>query len=91
MTKPAAKVGRKGPEWNTFEIILQGSRTVVFVNGLEVTDYTEGDPVPERIFDWEPLRGPRPEYGFIGIQNHDEENIVFFKEISVKPLTRRKH
>jgi len=91
LTKPAAKVGRRGPEWNTFEIMLQGSRTVVFVNGLKVTDYTEGDPVPERIFDWEPLRGPRPEYGFIGIQNHDEDNIVFFKEISVKPITRSKH
>jgi len=87
LNKPAAKVGKPGPEWNTFEIILQGTRTVVFVNGVKVTDFTEGDPVPERIFDWEPLRGPRPEYGFIGIQNHDEENVVFFKEISVKPLS----
>jgi len=91
LTKPAAKVGRRGPAWNTFEILLQGPRTAVFVNGVKVTDFTEGDPVPERIFDWEPFRGPRPEYGYIGIQNHDEDNIVFFKEISVKPITKRKH
>ena len=91
LTKPAAKVGKPGPEWNTFEIILQGARTVVFVNGVKLTDYTEGDPVPERIFEWEPFRGPRPEYGYIGIQNHDEENVVFFKEISVKPLFKNKH
>jgi len=88
LTKPAAKVGRPGPEWNTFEIILQGLRTVIFVNGLKITDYTEGDPVPERKFDYEPYRGLRPEFGYIGIQNHDEENVVFFKEISVKPLKK---
>jgi hypothetical protein len=86
LNKPLAKVGKPGPEWNTFEIILQGPRTVVFVNGVKVTDYTEGDPVPERIFDWEPIRGPRPDYGYIGIQNHDEDNVVFFKEIAVMSL-----
>jgi hypothetical protein len=59
---------------------------VVFVNGVKVTDFTEGDPVPERIFDWEPIRGPRPDYGYIGIQNHDEDNVVFFKEIAVMSL-----
>jgi hypothetical protein len=84
LTKPAAKPGKPGPEWNTFEITLQGSRTVVMVNGIVVTDYREGDPVPDRAYDFEPIRGPRPDYGYIGIQNHDDENVVFFKEISVK-------
>ncbi|MFH0757946.1 MAG: DUF1080 domain-containing protein [Bacteroidota bacterium] len=86
LTKPLAKVGKPGPEWNTFEIVLEGSRTMVKVNDELVTDYQEGDLVPDRLFDYEPIRGPRPEYGYIGIQNHDEENVVFFKEISVKPL-----
>jgi len=86
LNKPAAKVGKPGPEWNTFEIILQGQRTIVFVNGVKVTDYKEGDEVPKRIFDYEPIRGLRPDYGYIGIQNHDEGNVVFFKEIAVKPL-----
>jgi hypothetical protein len=90
LNKPAAKVGKPGPQWNTFEIILQGSRTVVFVNGVKVTDYAEGDEVPKRAFDYEPIRHPRPEFGYIGIQNHDEENVVFFKEISVKPLNNNR-
>jgi hypothetical protein len=82
-----AKAGRPGPEWNTFEITLAGPRTVVYVNGNLVTDYTEGDPVPDRVFDFEPIRGPRPDSGYIGLQNHDDENVVFFKEVAVRSLS----
>ena len=53
-----------------------------------MTDYTEGDPVPERKFDFEPIRGPRPDSGYIGVQNHGEADVVFFKEIAVKPLEK---
>ena len=38
------------------EITLDGPHTIITVNGAKVTDYTEGDPVPERKFDFEPLR-----------------------------------
>lgn len=44
--------------------------------------------MPERKFDFEPFRGQRPDFGFMGIQNHGEKDIVFFKEISVKPLKK---
>ncbi len=87
LTKPLVKSGKPGPEWNTMEITLEGLRTIVFLNGVKVTDYTEGDPVPPRKANYEPYRGPRPEYGFIGIQNHSDKDVVYFKEISVKPLT----
>lgn len=83
LTKPLAKPGRPGPEWNTMDITLDGTRTVVVVNGVKVTDYTEGDPVPPRKFDFEPQRGPRPVEGWFGIQNHSDKDIVYFKEISV--------
>jgi len=86
LSKPQAKPGKPGPEWNTMEITLQGSRTIVFVNGVKVTDYKEGDAVPERKFDFEPFRGPRPDRGYIGIQNHGAEDIVYFKEVSVQKL-----
>lgn len=86
LTKPLAKTGKPGPEWNTMEITLDGPRTIVYLNGVKVTDYTDGDPVPPRKFDFEPFRGPRPDYGFMGVQNHGDEDVVFFKEISVKPL-----
>lgn len=89
LTKPMAKVGRPGPEWNTFEITLFGPRTIVYVNDHLVTDYTEGDAVPDRVYDFEPIRGARPDSGYIGLQNHDEENVVFFKEVAVKPLTEK--
>lgn len=86
LTKPLAKTGKPGPEWNTMEITLDGPRTIVYLNGVKVTDYTEGDPVPPREFDFEPYRGPRPDYGYIGVQNHGEEDVVYFKEVAVKPL-----
>jgi hypothetical protein len=35
-------------------ITLDGPHTVVEVNGVKVTDYTEGQPVPDRKFDFEP-------------------------------------
>lgn len=90
LTKPLAKPGKPGPEWNTMEITLEGSRTIVYLNGVKVTDYKEGDPVPERKFDFEPYRGPRPDFGYIGIQNHGDKDVVFFKEVSVKQLNAKK-
>ena len=88
LTKPLAKPGKPGPEWNTMEITIQGTHTVVYVNGEKVTDYKEGDRVPERKFDFEPSRGRRPDAGYIGLQNHGEEDIVFFKEVAVKYLAK---
>ncbi|HPE74716.1 MAG TPA: DUF1080 domain-containing protein [Draconibacterium sp.] len=88
LTKPLAKTGKPGPEWNTMEITLNGSRTIVYLNGTKVTDFKEGDPVPERKFDFEPYHGPRPDFGYIGLQNHGENDVVFFKEVAVKPLSK---
>jgi Domain of Unknown Function (DUF1080) len=88
LTKPLARPGKPGPEWNTMEITLDGPKTTVVVNGLKVTEYTEGEPVPERKFDFEPQRGTRPNQGYIGLQNHSENDIVFFKEVAVKMLTK---
>lgn len=88
LTKPLAKAGKPGPEWNTMEITLDGPRTIVYLNGVKVTDYREGDPVPARKFDFEPFRGTRPDSGYIGIQNHSDKDVVFFKEIAVKPLKK---
>ncbi len=88
LTKPLAKPGKPGPEWNTFEITLDGPRTIVSLNGVKVTDYKEGDPVPERKFDFEPHRGPRPNEGYFGLQNHGEKDVVFFKEVAIKPLKK---
>ncbi|MBS1849437.1 MAG: DUF1080 domain-containing protein [Acidobacteria bacterium] len=88
LTKPLAKPGKPGPEWNTMEITLDGPRTMVVLNGMKVTDYTEGNPVPERKFDFEPQRGTRPNEGYFGLQNHSDNDIVFFKEVAIKALKK---
>ena len=88
LTKPLAKAWKPGPEWNTMEITLDGSRTIVMLNGVKVTDYKDGDPAPARKFDFEPQRGPRPDFGYMGLQNHSDNDIVFFKEVAIKPLKK---
>jgi hypothetical protein len=88
LTKAAARPGKPGPEWNTMEITLDGSHTRVTVNGVKVTDFTDGSPVPEKKFDFEPQRGPRPNSGYMGLQNHSDNDIVFFKEVAVKPIKK---
>jgi hypothetical protein len=88
LTKPLAKAWKPGPEWNTMEITLDGPRTIVTLNGVKVTDYTEGNPVPPMKFDFEPLRGLRPLLGYIGLQNHSDNDVVFFKEVAIKPIKK---
>jgi len=87
-TKPLARPGKPGPEWNTMEITLDGPHTVVVLNGVKVTDYTEGDPVPPKKFTFEPERGPRPLEGYMGLQNHSKNDVVFFREVAVRPLAK---
>ncbi len=86
LTKPLALPGKPGPEWNTMIITLDGPHTVVELNGRKVTDYTHGQPVPDKKFDFEPQRGTRPNEGWIGLQNHSDHDIVFFKEVAIQPL-----
>jgi hypothetical protein len=86
LTKPLARPGKPGPEWNTMDITLDGPHTIVTVNGVKVTDYTEGQPVPPKKLSYEPERGRRPEFGFFGLQNHSNNDIVFFKEVAIRPL-----
>jgi hypothetical protein len=71
-------------EWNTMEIELNGGRTIVKLNGEIVNDFSNDQPVPERKQWYEPVRGPRADTGYIGLQNHDAGSTVYFKEVSVK-------
>ncbi len=89
LTKAMSHPQKKAGEWNELVITLDGTRTMVVLNGQKVTDFKEGDPVPDKTREFEPDRGPRPVNGFIGIQNHDSLSTVFFKEISVKKLPKK--
>jgi hypothetical protein len=56
------------------------------VNDVKVTDFTEGDPVPPKKLSFEPNRGQRPEKGWIGLQNHSDKDIVYFKSVELLKL-----
>jgi hypothetical protein len=90
LTRAMARPGKPGPEWNTMEITFDGPRTIVLVNGEKVTDYTEGQTVPAKKKSFEPDRGPRPSQGYIGLQNHSDKDVVYFKEVSVGSLDGKK-
>jgi hypothetical protein len=89
-TKALARPIKPVGEWNTMEITMDGPHTVVHLNGIKVTDFIEGQPVPPKhVGSIDPDRGPRPEFGYIGLQNHPG-SAVYFKEVTVYPLTGRK-
>ena len=44
-------------EWNTYELLVEGERLQVFLNGVQINDFTNTDPA-------------RNLAGYIGIQNH---------------------
>jgi hypothetical protein len=86
--KAAVKPAKSG-EWNTLEITLNGNRVSTAINGVHVTDFDSSGLKPEateKSGEGDPARGPRPESGYIGLQNHDKNSIVYFKDVSVGPL-----
>lgn len=72
--------------WNTLEIEIDGQTTRVRVNGKPINEFRGDQPIPERTKYYEPQRGPRPDEGYIGLQNHDEGSIIRFREVSLRPL-----
>jgi hypothetical protein len=91
LSRSASLASRPVGEWNTVEITLDGPHIRVNLNGVAVTDFDPAQPAPPRTKEFEPERGPRPTAGYIGIQNHDDYATgehVYFKEVSVLPLTK---
>ena len=84
LSKVSKRNQKPAGEWNTMDIELDGQHTVVYLNGEKVNDFQGNQQVPERKQWYEPIRGPRPDSGYIGLQNHDGNSTVYFKEISVK-------
>lgn len=85
-TKALAHPQKPAGEWNTMDITLDGPHTTVVLNGVKVTDFTEGQPVPPKKDKGEPDHGPRPNEGYIGIQNHSAKDIVYYKEVAIREL-----
>jgi hypothetical protein len=83
LSKVSKRAQKPAGEWNTLDITLQGQKTIVTLNGEVVNEFLGGQSVPERKQWYEPVRGPRPDEGFIGLQNHDGRSTIYFKEVSV--------
>ncbi|MCM0677580.1 ThuA domain-containing protein, partial [Micromonospora phytophila] len=60
-------------EWNSYELLVEGERLQVFLNGVKVNDFTNTNPV-------------RSLAGHIGIQNHGTGDDVSFRNIRIKEL-----
>jgi hypothetical protein len=86
---PASAVSKKEGEWKTMIITLEGDRIFVDLDGERATSFDPASlDVPSRKQWHEPKREPkRPQAGYIGLQNHDPGDVVWFKEVSVRPLT----
>ncbi|CAM5300876.1 ThuA domain-containing protein [Streptomyces atroolivaceus] len=61
-------------EWNTYEIRVEGERLRVYLNGVEINDFT--NTVPARSL----------QQGHIGLQNHGDGDDVSFRNIRIKEL-----
>ena len=84
-----SKKGKKGPgEWQTMVITLDGTKISVELDGEKVSSVdTASKGLPARKAWHEPKReSKRPEVGYLGLQNHDPGDVVWFREISVKKL-----
>lgn len=75
-------------QWRTMVITLQGNLVLVDIDGQRVTTFDpDSKEVPARKNWTEPRREPtRPDVGYVGLQNHDPGDVVYFKEFSVRPL-----
>ncbi|GIF10165.1 ThuA domain-containing protein [Actinoplanes teichomyceticus] len=60
-------------EWNTFELLVEGQRLQIFLNGVKINDFTNTNPA--RNLD-----------GYIGLQNHGTGDEVSFRNVRLKEL-----
>ncbi len=88
LANSSARSKIKPGEWQTLVITLAGEQIFVDFDGQRVTTFDPRSPNLPPQKQWhEPKREPkRPEAGYIGLQNHDPGDVVWFKEVSVRPL-----
>jgi len=84
----SAGTATKAGEWRTMIITLAGTKVTVDLDGKRASSFdSAGSNLPPRKQWYEPKREPkRPEAGYLGLQTHDPGDVVWFKEISVRPV-----
>ncbi|OLF12746.1 glycosyl hydrolase [Actinophytocola xinjiangensis] len=73
----AARDGALNPpgEWNTYELLVEGERLQLFLNGVKINDFTNTDPARSLL------------QGHIGLQNHGDGDEVSFRNVRIKELS----
>jgi hypothetical protein len=83
--KNARRVNANDKEWFSKTIITNGPRIAVWVNGYQVTDWSD-----QRKPDKNPRKGQRLDAGTITFQGHDPTTDILLKDIGARELNPRK-
>jgi hypothetical protein len=78
---PARRVVSKDREWFTKTIVATGPHIAVWVNGYQVTDWTDTRPPHEN-----PREGLRTKPGTISLQGHDPTTNLRFRNLKIAEL-----
>jgi glucose/arabinose dehydrogenase len=70
LAAPSRMAAKPAGQWNRYRIEVTGQRYQVFLNGEKVNDFF----------------GDRGREGYIGLQNHDVDSRVHFRNVRVTPL-----
>lgn len=79
----ARRVVARDHMWFTKTIVATGAHIAVWVNGYQVTDWTD-----DRRGDENPRRGLRTEAGTIAIQGHDPTTDLLFRNLRITELPK---
>lgn len=88
LAKAEPVVKKPQSDWRTMIITLDGERITVEVDGKRLSSFDPRAANNPARKNWsEPIRETkRPTRGYIGIQNHDPGDVLWFKEVAVRPL-----
>jgi hypothetical protein len=81
--QPARKVVSDDGQWFTMTVIAQGNHVAVWVNGYQVTDFTDARPASNNA-----RRGTKLDAGPISLQGHDPTTDLSFLNIRIAELPR---
>jgi hypothetical protein len=81
---PARKEVAKDHEWFTMTVAAHGRHMSVWVNGIQVTDWTDNRPLKDNA-----RNGCRLEKGAISLQGHDPTTDLSFRNIRIAELPKK--
>ncbi len=81
--QPARKVVSNDREWYTMTVIAHGTHMATWVNGYQVTDFTDTAPIRDNA-----RKGAKVAKGPISLQGHDPTTDLSFKNIRIAELPK---